>query len=134
MISMPETLVAPVRIGTERVERERGYLYYLGIDGYVHRVGTASSGVNGWDERAGKERIPRLGGCMYFLDKNGYIAAVPMADRPGRETRVAKLRIQQKTQVEAQLRKISSQLPHMRREELETAGERIATLAKFAPA
>lgn len=66
-----------IRIGTEKLERERGYLYYLGIDGYLTRTPIMLN-KTGTRQRVGSERIHTIDGAMYFLDKKGYISAVPM--------------------------------------------------------
>ena len=65
------------RIGSERVEREDGYLYYLGKDGYLWKTPTRLN-KDGRKGKAGSEQIRREPGYMYFLDKRGYVARARM--------------------------------------------------------
>jgi len=65
------------RIGKERIEREDGYLYYLGKDGYVWRT-PMKSNKTGRKARVSKEHIEREEGYIYFLDREGYIAREKM--------------------------------------------------------
>ncbi len=59
------------QVGHEKINREKGYLYYVGKDGYVYRVSTLSP--KGGKEKVGKEHIQVEDGYTYFLDKNGYV-------------------------------------------------------------
>ncbi len=61
------------RVSKERIKREKGYLYYVGKDGYVWRI-PMKQNPNVNKERAGKERINIEKGYIYFLDKEGYVA------------------------------------------------------------
>jgi DNA-directed RNA polymerase subunit RPC12/RpoP len=61
------------RVSRERVLRERGYLYFLGEDGYLWRTPTRVN-VNGTKSRVGSERIIREEGYVYFLDKEGFVS------------------------------------------------------------
>ena len=70
------------RIGKEKVEREDGYLYFLGKDGYVWRT-PMKSNPRGRKAKVGSERIPRQEGFLYFIDKSGYVARAKM-NRRGR--------------------------------------------------
>ena len=65
------------RVGKEKIERESGYLYYLGKDGYIWRTPMANN-KRGRKKRIGSEKIDRERGYMYYLDKNGYIARARM--------------------------------------------------------
>jgi hypothetical protein len=70
------------RVGSERVERDDGYLYYLGKDGYVWKtpMKTNSRGRKG---KVSSEKIERKEGYLYFIDKSGYVARAKM-NRKGR--------------------------------------------------
>lgn len=61
------------RVGTERITREEGYLYYIGKDGYVWRAPMKHK-KGGTKKRVGSEKISKEGGYMYYLDKAGYVA------------------------------------------------------------
>src|SRR5208283_2235097 len=65
------------RVGKEQIKREKGYLYYLGKDGYLWKTPTKlnKSGKKG---RVGTEKITRQDGYMYFLDKKGFISRAKM--------------------------------------------------------
>ena len=65
------------RVGNEKIEREEGYLYYLGKDGYVWRV-PMKSNKEGTKERVGTEHIEREEGYLYFVDDEGYVSRVRM--------------------------------------------------------
>lgn len=70
------------RIGSEKLKREDGYLYYLGKDGYVWRT-PMKTNRRGRKSKIGSERIRREEGYLYFIDKNGYVARAKM-NRKGR--------------------------------------------------
>jgi hypothetical protein len=65
------------RIGKEKIDREEGYLYFVGKDGYVwaapmkHKAG-------GKKKRVGGEKIDKERGYMYYVDKGGYVAKAKM--------------------------------------------------------
>jgi len=65
------------RIGKEKIEREDGYLYYVGKDGYVWRV-PMKNNVKGRKARVSKEHIDREEGYLYFIDREGYVAREKM--------------------------------------------------------
>ncbi|MCX6778391.1 MAG: hypothetical protein NT157_05930 [Candidatus Micrarchaeota archaeon] len=65
------------RIGKEKVEREAGYLYYIGKDGYVWRT-PMKRNKKGSKKRVGNEKISKEGGNMYYLDKAGYVCKAKM--------------------------------------------------------
>jgi hypothetical protein len=71
------------RIGSEKLERENGYLYFLGKDGFVWKtpMKTNSRGRKG---KVGSEKIKRASGFLYFIDKSGYVARAKM-NRKGRK-------------------------------------------------
>ena len=70
------------RIGREAVEREDGYLYYLGKDGFVWRT-PMKTNRRGRKSKIGSEKIRREEGYLYFIDKKGYVARAKM-NRRGR--------------------------------------------------
>jgi hypothetical protein len=65
------------RIGGEKISREKGYLYYVGKDGYVWKVPTKVN-KKGKKAKVGSEKIERKTGFMYYLDKAGYVAEAKM--------------------------------------------------------
>ncbi len=70
------------RIGSERVSREDGYLYYLGKDGYVWRTPMRTN-PRGRKAKVSSEKVRREEGFLYFIDKGGYVARAKM-NRRGR--------------------------------------------------
>jgi hypothetical protein len=70
------------RISDERIDRENGYLYFLGKDGYVWRTPMKTNN-RGRKARVGSEKISRTEGYLYFIDKAGYVARAKM-NRRGR--------------------------------------------------
>ncbi|MGA3020340.1 MAG: hypothetical protein ABSD68_00095 [Candidatus Micrarchaeales archaeon] len=70
------------RISDEKVNRENGYLYFLGKDGYVWRTPMKSNN-RGRKARVGSEKISRTEGYLYFIDRAGYVARAKM-NRRGR--------------------------------------------------
>ena len=65
------------RIGKEKIDREKGYLYYVGKDGFVWKVPTKVN-KRGRKGKVGSEKIERKNGFMYYLDKAGYVAEAKM--------------------------------------------------------
>jgi hypothetical protein len=65
------------RVGNEKIERENGYIYYVGTDGYVYRVPTRNN-PHGKKARVSKTAVKREPGYLYYLDKNGYVARAKM--------------------------------------------------------
>jgi len=65
-----------IRVGTERIKREDGYMYFVKDDGMVWRA-PKSCLTPGGQERVGHEAITILPGFIYILDRLGYVAAVP---------------------------------------------------------
>lgn len=66
-----------LRIGTEKITRERGYLYYLGKDGRIWRTPTRLN-RDGTKRPVTAERYRRIDGYMYFVDKAGFVSVAPM--------------------------------------------------------
>lgn len=69
------------RISTEKLEREEGWLYYLGADGYTYRKNKESEKI----EKVGTERISREDGYLYYIDRYGYVARVKMRKNSAEE-------------------------------------------------
>jgi hypothetical protein len=65
------------KVGKEQIKREKGYLYYLGKDGYLWKTPTKLN-KSGRKGRVGTEKITRQDGYMYFLDKKGYVSRARM--------------------------------------------------------
>ena len=70
------------RIGKEKIDREDGYLYFLGKDGFVWRT-PMKTNPRGRKAKIGSERVSRQEGYLYFIDKGGYVARAKM-NRRGR--------------------------------------------------
>jgi hypothetical protein len=70
------------RIGSERLEREDGYLYFLGKDGFVWKT-PMKTNTRGRKGKVGSEKVKRETGFLYFIDKSGYVARAKM-NRKGR--------------------------------------------------
>lgn len=73
------------RVVSERIEREDGYLYFLGKDGYAWRT-PMKNNPRGRKARVGSEKVSRADGFLYFVDKSGYVARTKM-NRKGRLSR-----------------------------------------------
>ncbi len=70
------------RMTDEKVEREDGYLYFLGKDGYVWKT-PMKNNPRGRKSKVGSEKVRREEGYLYFIDKGGYVARTKM-NRRGR--------------------------------------------------
>lgn len=70
------------RMTKEKVEREDGFLYFLGKDGYVWRT-PMKNNPRGRKGKVGSEKVSRADGYLYFIDKSGYVARTKM-NRRGR--------------------------------------------------
>lgn len=67
------------RVTEERTKRERGYLYYIGKDGFLWKMPTKLNRF-GKQARIGTEKIKREEGFIYFLDKKGYVCKARIRD------------------------------------------------------
>ena len=65
------------RIGSEKISREDGYLYFIGKDGYVWRT-PMKVNKRGTKKKIGAEKISRKKGYMYYVDKAGYVCEAKM--------------------------------------------------------
>ena len=60
------------RIGTEKIIRESGFLYYVGKDGFVWAA-PMKHNKKGRKKKIGREKIAKESGWMYYLGKDGYV-------------------------------------------------------------
>jgi hypothetical protein len=60
------------KVGTEHVEREAGYLYYLGKDGFVWAA-PMKRNKTGKKKKLTSVAVTKKAGCMYFLGKDGFV-------------------------------------------------------------
>ena len=65
------------RVGSEKLSREDGYLYYVGKDGYVWRT-PMKANKRGSKKRVGSEKIDKKSGCLYYIDGSGYVCEAKM--------------------------------------------------------
>lgn len=65
------------RIGSEKISRENGYLYFIGKDGYVWRT-PMKANKRGSKKKVGTERIDKKKGSLYYLDAAGYVCEAKM--------------------------------------------------------
>lgn len=70
------------RIGREKIDREDGYLYFLGKDGFVWKT-PMKTNPRGRKAKVSDEKVKREEGYLYFIDKSGYVARAKM-NRKGR--------------------------------------------------
>jgi hypothetical protein len=73
------------RVGSEKIRREDGYLYFLGKDGAVWKT-PMKNNPRGRKARVSEEKVKRQEGYLYFIDKSGYVARTKM-NRKGRVAR-----------------------------------------------
>ncbi|MDE1852013.1 MAG: hypothetical protein KGH69_05000 [Candidatus Micrarchaeota archaeon] len=73
------------RVSKEKVDRDDGYLYFLGKDGFVWRTPMRNN-PRGRKAKVGSEKIKREEGYLYFVDSKGYAARTKM-NRKGRVSR-----------------------------------------------
>lgn len=64
-------MVHIMKVNNERIPKEKGYLYYLGKDGYVW-ASPMKSNPNGRKKRVGTQHVKRENG-MYWVGKEGYL-------------------------------------------------------------
>ncbi|MCD6227687.1 hypothetical protein J7J90_04295 [Candidatus Micrarchaeota archaeon] len=74
------------RIGREKIEREDGYLYYVGKDGYVWRA-PMKHNKRGRKKKVGTEKIQKEPGYMYYVDKRGYVARAKLKNWSAKKRR-----------------------------------------------
>ncbi|MCX6773512.1 MAG: hypothetical protein NTY68_00750 [Candidatus Micrarchaeota archaeon] len=71
------------KIGTEQISREKGYLYFVGQDGYAWAV-PMKHNKGGSKKKVGNERISKEVGCLYYVGNDGYVYKAVM-NRGGRK-------------------------------------------------
>jgi len=60
------------KIGSEKIAREEGYLYFVGKDGYVWAA-PMKHNKKGRKKRVGNEKIEKEEGFMYYVGKDGFV-------------------------------------------------------------
>lgn len=65
------------KVGSEKISRENGYLYYVGKDGYVWRT-PMKANKRGSKKRVGNEKVAKKSGCLYYIDSAGYVCEAKM--------------------------------------------------------
>jgi hypothetical protein len=61
-----------VKISSEKVSREDGYLYFVGKDGFAWAA-PMKHNKSGRKKKVGSEKINKEDGFMYYVGKDGYI-------------------------------------------------------------
>ena len=65
------------KIGSERIRREDGYLYFVGKDGYVWRV-PMKHNKRGSKKRVGSEKVSKERGFLYYVGSDGFVYKAKM--------------------------------------------------------
>jgi outer membrane protein assembly factor BamB len=65
------------KIGNERIDRQDGYLYFVGKDGYVWRV-PMKHNKRGSKKRVGSEKIAKEKGFLYYVGSDGSVYKAKM--------------------------------------------------------
>lgn len=65
------------KVGNQKVVREKGYLYYLGKDGFVWASPTKAN-KTGTKKKVTTEFIKREPGYLYYLGKDGFVGRAKM--------------------------------------------------------
>jgi len=65
------------KVGTEKIARESGYLYYVGKDGFVWRT-PMKANTRGSKKKVGGEKIAKKSGYLYYIDDAGYVCEAKM--------------------------------------------------------
>ncbi|MFH0927460.1 MAG: hypothetical protein V1822_02670 [Candidatus Micrarchaeota archaeon] len=60
------------KVGSEKIKREDGYLYYIGKDGYVWKA-PMKHNKRGRKGKVGAEKVMKKKGFMYYLGKDGFV-------------------------------------------------------------
>ena len=65
------------KVGNEKIQREDGYIYYIGKDGYVW-ASPMKHNKKGKKKKVGTEKIQKKPGFMYYVGKDGYVYEAKM--------------------------------------------------------
>jgi len=65
------------RIGSEKIMREEGYLYFVGKDGFVWRV-PMKHNKKGSKKKVGTQKVDKKKGYLYYVGDDGYVYQAKM--------------------------------------------------------
>ncbi|MBN2121630.1 hypothetical protein JW721_01045 [Candidatus Micrarchaeota archaeon] len=65
------------KIGNEKIDRQDGYLYFVGKDGYVWRV-PMKHNKRGTKKRVGSEKVAKEKGFLYYVGSDGAVYKAKM--------------------------------------------------------
>jgi len=65
------------KIGSEKITREDGYLYFVGKDGYVWAV-PMKHNKRGKKKRVGNEKVSKERGFLYYVGSDGFVYKAKM--------------------------------------------------------
>jgi len=65
------------KIGSERISREDGYLYFVGKDGYVWAV-PMKHNKRGRKKKVGSEKVSKERGFLYYVGSDGFVYKAKM--------------------------------------------------------
>jgi hypothetical protein len=65
------------KIGSEKISREDGYLYFVGKDGYVWRV-PMKHNKRGSKKRVGNDKVSKERGFLYYVGSDGFVYKAKM--------------------------------------------------------
>ncbi len=65
------------KIGTEKIMREAGYLYFVGKDGYVWRV-PMKHNKRGTKKKVGTQKVDKKKGHLYYVGDDGFVYQAKM--------------------------------------------------------
>jgi sugar lactone lactonase YvrE len=60
------------KVGSQKITREPGYLYYVGSDGYIWAT-PMKHNKSGKKRKIGTEHVTREKGYLYYVDGEGYV-------------------------------------------------------------
>ena len=60
------------KVGDEKVNRENGFLYYIGSDGYVWAA-PMKHNKSGKKKKVSSKKVEKRKGYMYYLGKDGFV-------------------------------------------------------------